>query len=151
MERDKPAFLGQGWAFPPRFDLPGRGGAGAAPGAAGSVALVSDDADIEESLRLIFLTRPGERIMRPEFGAGLQAHVFDPADPGALGHIRDVIEDAILHFEPRIKLEALDIDTSRAADGVMALHLTYWVPAINSRSNKVFPFYVREGTNLHEA
>ena len=53
-------FIGSGWAFPVRADTAGR------------IALVSGEQDIEESIRLILATAPGERPMRPEFGCGIQ-------------------------------------------------------------------------------
>ena len=49
-------FIGRGWAFPLRTD------------STGGIALVSREREIEEAIRLILGTSPGERPMRPEFG-----------------------------------------------------------------------------------
>jgi phage baseplate assembly protein W len=46
-------FIGRGWAFPLRTD------------ATGGIALVSRQREIEEAIRLILGTSPGERPMRP--------------------------------------------------------------------------------------
>ena len=69
-------------------------------------------------------------------------------DETSLGELRSQIEDAILFGEPRIKVEDIEIDTSAAADGVLEISIRYFIPAVNTRSNMVFPFYFREGTNL---
>ncbi|MFF5422199.1 GPW/gp25 family protein, partial [Streptomyces misionensis] len=66
-------FIGAGWAFPPRTD------------ATGSIALVRGEHELEESIRLILATSPGERPMRPEFGCGINDYVFAPADAGTAG------------------------------------------------------------------
>ena len=63
---DERAFLGTGWAFPISLD------------AIGDVALVSREEDIRQAVVLILETELGERAMRPSFGAGLRALVFEP-------------------------------------------------------------------------
>ena len=50
-------FIGAGWAFPLATD------------ATGGIALVAREREIEEAIRLILATAPGERPMRPEIGA----------------------------------------------------------------------------------
>ena len=45
------------------------------------------DREIEESIRLILGTAPGERPMRPEFGCAIHDYVFAPADAGTAGLI----------------------------------------------------------------
>ena len=61
-------FVGAGIAFPMRI----------AP--SGGVALVTREREIEEAIRLILGTSPGERPMRPEFGSRIAEHVFGPAN-----------------------------------------------------------------------
>ena len=61
-------FIGAGWAFPLRTD------------ATGGIALVSREREVEESIRLILGTAPGERPMRPEFGCRIHDEVFAEAD-----------------------------------------------------------------------
>lgn len=136
MQADK-SFLGRGWAFPPRFDA-----------ASGSVRMVEAETDIEESLRILLGTMPGERVMRPDFGCDLRTHVFKGIGETTYTAIRDSIQQAVLHFEPRITLEDIEIDDSDAYDGVLKLNLVYTVRTTNTRSNLVFPFYFLEATNV---
>src|SRR6476620_12480440 len=84
-------FVGAGWAFPPRTD------------ATGSIALVRDEREIEESIRLILATSPGERPMRPEFGCAVNDYVFAPADAGTAGQLAYEVRLALDRWEPRIE------------------------------------------------
>jgi len=146
MRRAAPKFLGRGWRFPPRFaaDLDSCG----RPEGEGVLAMVDGDEDIRESLAILMATMRGERLMRPNYGLGLQEHVFDPTDETTLGYFRSQIEEAILFYEPRIKVEAITFDSSDNVEGRLLIQIEYRVPATNSRSNMVFPFYFREGTNI---
>lgn len=136
METDK-SFLGRGWAFPPEFD-----------GGSGVARMVAGESDIAESLRILMATSPGERVMQPGYGCGLKALVFENISESAVTVVKDTIRRAILFFEPRITLEDIESDASRADEGVLILKLVYTIRATNSRSNLVYPFYFLEGTNI---
>ena len=71
------AFLGRGLAFP----------AGAS-NAAGAIALAEYEEDMRQAIRIILDTEPGERVMRPDFGAGLRALVFEPINTHTLALAR---------------------------------------------------------------
>lgn len=134
-------FLGTGWAFPCAFDSRTK-----------QAALVSESKDIVQSLHILLCTKPGERVMQPTFGCGLDRMVFELIDESTVTEIRDVIEKAVLFFEPRITLDAVQVDTSRLFEGVLLLNLTYTVRSTNTRSNLVYPLYLREGTDVgHQA
>ncbi len=126
-------FLGTGWAFPPAFD-----------GRQLQALMVDQVDDIEESLRILMSTRPGERVMHPTYGCDLQRMVFEHIGTGTLTEIRSLIERAVLFFEPRITLRSVDIDTDELIDGVLRLQLSYLVRSSNSRHNWVYPLYLSE-------
>ena len=110
--------------------------------------MVSEDEDIQEALRILLSTVPGERVMRPTYGCGLKAMVFEAMSDPTLAEIRDVVERAILFFEPRITLERVDLEVVDELGGHVAIHLEYTIRTTNSRANMVYPFYLIEGTNL---
>ncbi|WP_322044101.1 GPW/gp25 family protein [Paraburkholderia sp. J67] len=134
---DDKAFLGRGWQFPPSFDKAGAG-----------VLMAEAEADIHQSLMVLFSTVPGERVMLPDYGCPLHLHVFDAMDQYNLTLLQSLISDAVLRYEPRILLEEVDFDLSRAMDGLLRITLTYLIRQTNTRSNMVFPFYRSEGTNV---
>lgn len=133
------SFLGRGWAFPPRFNNQTQ-----------AAEMVSDELDIEESLFLLLSTTPGERVMRPSYGCDLQSMVFEQIDLTTISRIKDLIAYAILHFEPRITLEDIKVDTRDHLEGVIRIHLEYTIRTINVRTNIVYPYYFIEGTNIRE-
>lgn len=78
---------------------------------AGRHGFAYDDDSVRDALTCILLTRPGERLMRPEFGAGLQRFVHEPNDESTRRLIADVARAAILRHEPRIVLEGVDVES----------------------------------------
>ncbi|TVQ11341.1 MAG: hypothetical protein EA361_12775 [Bacteroidetes bacterium] len=136
MTADK-SFLGRGWDFPPQFDKASKG-----------VSMLEDEKDIESSLEILLSTRPGERIMQPGYGCNLDSMVFESIDLTMRTYLKDLVESAILYYEPRIDLESLEIDTSREWEGVILIKIGYTVRTTNSRFNFVYPFYKTEGKDI---
>ncbi|MFW6187001.1 MAG: GPW/gp25 family protein [Actinomycetota bacterium] len=122
-------FIGSGWAFPLRTDR------------TGSIALVRQTREIEESIYLILATAPGERPMRPEFGCAVHDYVFAPADASTAGDIAFAVRVALDRWEPRINLEDVLVHLDTAADGVLLIEVQYTVRGTNDPRNLVFPFY----------
>ena len=128
-------FLGRGWAFPPRFGSGGR-----------DVHTVSELDDIEQSLAIVLSTRRGERVMQPDFGCELSEFLFEEVTQGLVGRIRRAVEDSILHHEPRVELNDVEISVSHDVDGLLLIAIDYTVRATNSRYNMVYPFYLEEAS-----
>jgi uncharacterized protein len=127
------AFLGTGWGFPPSFTSAG-----------GEVHVVSGVEDIEQSLAILLATRQGERVMQEAFGCDLSEFLFGEVSEGMVGRLRGYVADAILHHEPRIRLNSVEAEASEANAGLLLIHIDYTVRATNSRFNMVYPFYLNE-------
>jgi uncharacterized protein len=123
-------FIGAGWSFPLAVD------------ATGGVALVTDDREIQQSLRLILGTAPGERPMRPEFGCRIHEHVFGPANAATAGQAAHDVREAIDRWEPRVELLEVAVDYDPNASGTLYLDVSYAIRGDNRPRNLVFPFYV---------
>ena len=123
-------FIGAGWAFPLRTDR------------TGSIALVRDQREIEESIHLILATSPGERPMRPEFGCSVHDYVFAPADAATAGDIAYAVRVALDRWEPRITLENVIVNFDGADAGMLLIDVQYTIRGTNDPRNLVFPFYV---------
>ncbi|GAB4396921.1 MAG: GPW/gp25 family protein [Microscillaceae bacterium] len=131
------SFLGTGWKFPPSFDK-----------AQQTIAMVSEDQDIRESLFILLSTRPGERVMRPEYGCDLQAFVFENMNATNLNFLKKIISRSVRYFEPRIDLDDITLNLDKLEEGQLLISLHYRVRTTNARSNIVFPFYLHEGTEV---
>ena len=132
------SFLGTGWSFPPTFES-----------TKGSIEMTSDEIDIQKSLHILLTTRLGERVMRPDFGCNLNDMVFEAMNLNTKTYIYELIKSAILYFEPRIELEAVEVVPELDNEGIFMIEIQYTVRATNSRQNFVFPFYKEEGTDLN--
>jgi phage baseplate assembly protein W len=131
------SFLGTGWSFPPEFRP-----------ASGGVAMTSDEADIHASLMILFGTSQGERFLHPKYGLNMRDLLFEPISTTIQTLYKDRIKKAILIYEPRIDIEALELDTSEQLEGRVVLILDYVVRATNSRYNLVYPFNITDGSEL---
>jgi phage baseplate assembly protein W len=103
--------------------------------------------DIYESLHILLSTTLGERIMHPDYGCNLKDYVFDAMNVSMEAYIKKLVEDAIIYFEPRITLERLTVDI-KDNEGVMLINIDFRIDATNSRANYVYPYYIKEGTNI---
>jgi len=137
MQDQSKAFMGRGWAFPIGFD-----------DRTGAVRMLNDEEDIQNSLLVLFQTQVGERIMQPDYGAELDSFLFTPMNKSTITYMQALISDAILFFEPRIVTEQITIKPATDRDGVLNICVQYRVSATNNRYNYVYPFFVKEGTNL---
>jgi hypothetical protein len=133
------SFLGRGWGFPPQFER---------NNGVLELQMVSLEDDIKESLAILLSTAPGERMMQPSFGCGLNSMVFDNIDESTITELKDLIERAILFFETRISLDEIEIDIRAVYEGLLSINIQYTIRTTNSRSNIVYPFYFQEGTDI---
>lgn len=130
------SFLGTGWAFPPLFDRE-----------SGSVALVSDEEDIKQSLNILLSTSLGERVMQPRYGCNLSDYMFEPLSSSMIGFIKDRVENAILIYESRILVENIEVTDDGSFDlieGRFTISVEYTIPGTNSRFNYVYDYYKNE-------
>jgi hypothetical protein len=126
-------FIGRGWAFPLRTD------------ATGGIALVSREREIEEAIRLILSTSPGERPMRPEFGCRIHDFVFGTADGTTANAITAEVKRSLRRWEPRIDVEDVVVSFDAFDQTVLYIDVRYAIRRTNDRRNLVFPFYVIPG------
>lgn len=126
------SFLGNGWKFPVQVDE-----------TTGRIMTSRYEEDIQEAIRLIVMTGKGERVMRPDFGCGLQEYLFQGLDYETVTQMRAEIEEALTVWEPRITEIEADVVPD---DGKMLIHVSYVVRSTNNPYNLVFPYYLTEGT-----
>jgi phage baseplate assembly protein W len=123
-------ILGSGLAFPLGTDP------------RGAIALTSGREDIEQAMKVILGTAPGERPMRPEFGCAIHDFVFDSIDAATVGRIETAIHAAAARWEPRIEVTGIEFDLSRVDEGALVITIGYVIRATNQSHNLVYPFYL---------
>ena len=126
-------FLGAGVAFPFGVD------------AQGQLAMNSLDDHVRQSILLIAQTGKGERVMRSDFGAGLEALVFSPANPATAALVQQRLKDSLIRYEPRIEVLSIDAEIDAAVPETITVTLQYRVRRTDTTFNLVFPFYLERG------
>lgn len=96
------------WRFlHPDFDLP-EGWAGLTLSPAGGIEMVEGRDSVRQAILLLLSTRPGERVMRPDYGCDLHKLVFSPNDNTTAGLAIHYVRQAINRWEPRVIVLRLD-------------------------------------------
>jgi phage baseplate assembly protein W len=122
-------FIGAGWAFP------------LGVGPQGGIALVRREVELEQAMRLILSTYPGERPMRPEFGSRIRDFVFRAVNIETIAELSHEVRNALLRWEPRVNIEAVLVIPDPSDEGALYIDIQYVVKDTNDRRNLVFPFY----------
>lgn len=99
---------------------------------AGVLAYPDLERSVRNAIRIILATRPGEQLMRPRFGAGLQ----DFLDEGNTVALRRQIQAAIItslqNYENRITVDAVDVDPVAGDSSQVQVQIYYRVLRTNS-------------------
>jgi phage baseplate assembly protein W len=128
-----PAMLGWGWATPAR------------PNGTGELALAAGAEKVRQSIRLILATRRGDRVLRPDFGAGLEQFLFEPISTTTAALVRHRVETALVLWEPRIDLVEVAVGVGDRRAGRLDIRIDYRIRATNTFYNFVYPFFLHEG------
>lgn len=123
--------LGQGLRYPPLLP-PGFG-------------WVSHAEGVEQAIRTLLLTEPGERLRRPDYGVGLRRWLFRGNTLELRSQIARAIEEAIALHEPRIRLLDVSVDSDPAQPTVLTITLAYEIRELPGPRSLVFPLYLQEG------
>ena len=124
------AHLGQGFTFPLGISQQG------------SLALSAEGQSVRESIWLILLTEPGERLYRPDFGCRLSELAFAPINAETLMLMRIWVQEALEAWEPRIDLESV-LARPRVHQGAIYLIINYRLKTTHERQSLVYPFYLQ--------
>lgn len=128
---DNVAFLGLGWNFPVTLDDERH------------VALAPSAAEtVRQSIWTILSTAPGERVMRPDFGCGLQDLVFAVNNAGTANAAARTVREALAVWEPRIDVLDVYATADPQRPNVLLIEIDYVIRSTNSRFNLVYPFYL---------
>ena len=99
--------------FPYRFDQRGRS------------ATTTQGDHIRDLIEQVLFTAPGERVMRPDFGSGLLALVFEPNSTTLAATTQTLVHAALQqHLAGLIAVQAVDV---RNDDGALHVDVRYMV------------------------
>ena len=129
METDS-NFLGVGWTSPVQLDDNGQ------------IKMARYEDAVRQSIWTILSTSKGERVMRPDFGCGLQDLVFSSNSASTIGRIKSDVRNSLIEWEPRIDVLDVQVMSDREEPNLMLVQINYQVRMTNNRFNLVYPFYL---------
>lgn len=127
--KDK-AYLGRGLAFPLQVNP------------RGEIALAGGEQDIEQAIAIILETKPGERVMRPEFGCRAHELLFEPRDVVLQTLMQRYVQQALDMWEPRILLQGVNVFFDSGADGSVFVEINYIIKESHDERSIVYPFFL---------
>ncbi len=121
--------LGRSMSFPPRVDADGR------------FVWSDGETNIRESITVVLKTEPGERVGVPDFGAGLGRFLFEPNNAATHARVQDAITRALVRWERRIDVEAVDVvpDTSEREAALATITYRLVATSVRERLNLTIP------------
>lgn len=91
----------------------------------GQMAFPTLEQSVRQSIEIILRTRPGEQLMRPEFGAGLDLFLHQANDVDTRRRIRDAIAQGLGSWEPRILLDRVEVDEVAGKPAQVRVEIAY--------------------------
>lgn len=122
-------YLGTGLSFPFKVSQQGL------------IQLSSSELNIEESIRIILRTEPGERVYRPDFGCRLSELTFSPLNTQTMMTIRLYVQEALQRWEPRIDKIQVTVDPDPVR-GRVDITVNYQIKNTYDSKSLVYPFYL---------
>lgn len=133
------------WRFLyPGLDVP-EDAAGLRFAATGGVDMVQYNESIRQALLLLLSTRPGERVMRPDYGCDIHRLIFSPNDDTTAGLAIYYVQKAIDRWEPRIEVLQLDAGRDPQAPERLTVTLQYRVRVTRHTELLSFSINLAEG------
>ena len=88
---------------------------------------------IKQNLKMLLLTMPGERVMQPEFGAGLKRFLFQNYGEISYGEIEFVIRDQTQKYLPHVRINNISFDAANIDTNTLGITINYSIPNIGVR------------------
>ena len=64
---------------------------------------------VKQNLKNLLLTNPGERIMLPEYGAGIRRFLFEPHNDVTLESVSETINSSVTSYMPFVEIEKISL------------------------------------------
>lgn len=79
------------------------------PDSNGRLSYPTLEESVRQSIRVLLSTRPGEQLMRPGFGAGLQGLLHEQNTLTTRRRIKDLVTESLDRWEKRITVDRIEV------------------------------------------
>ena len=91
----------------------------------GTMSFPTLEQSIRDAIRVILTTRPGEQLMTPLFGAGVQNFLDDGNTVAVRRQIQSTILSSLQQYEKRITVDAVEVNTIPNAPSQIQVQIHY--------------------------
>jgi phage baseplate assembly protein W len=87
---------------------------------------------IKQNFKMLILTNPGERVMRPEFGIGIKQYLFENFESDVYARIDSKIREQTAIYLPIISIKSIEFGTNGISSSSLAIRIEYAIPDIGT-------------------
>ena len=91
----------------------------------GQLVFPALEQSVRDSIRIILMTCPGEQLMRPRFGAGLENFLDEGNTVALRAQIQTTILQSLQNYENRITVDAVDVDPVAGSPAQVQVQIHY--------------------------
>jgi uncharacterized protein len=99
---------------------------------AGQLVYPTLEQSVKDAIRIILTTCPGEQLMRPRYGAGLQNFLDDGNTVALRRQIQSAILTNLQNYENRVTVDAVDVDPVPGDNSGVDVQIYYRVLRTNT-------------------
>jgi len=85
---------------------------------------------VNQNLKMLILTNPGERTMIPEFGVGIKQFLFESFESDVYSRIDNRIRAQVQEFMPIVTVEEVNFYSLEPDSNKVSFRLVYSIPSI---------------------
>lgn len=82
---------------------------------------------IKQNLKMLLLTRPGEYVMDPDFGVGVQNYLFYQEGSDIISQLSSRINQQVQKYMPYVGITNLQFNTDELVDNKLSLRIDFLV------------------------
>ena len=102
----------------------------------GRTADAGDDDHLRDLIEQVLFTAPGERVMRPDFGSGLLALVFEPGGPELVATTQHLVQGSLQQeLGNLIAVESVEVEQD---EGALTVSVSYVALQAQQRTTATF-------------
>jgi len=88
---------------------------------------------VKQNLKMLILTKPGERVMAPRFGVGLHAYLFESFNQGTIARIDSKIREQVGIYMPAVKIIDIVFSAADPDNNYLGIAIEYAIPGIGTK------------------
>lgn len=103
----------------------------------GEIAFTDDPVQqLTDHVTTLIGTEKGERLMRPDYGAGTQSFLFEDNDGVTQAVLESSIRDVVSEYEPNVAVSRIDFD-QQPAEGYLGIRVGFSIVNDGSQAERV--------------